>query len=308
MAESALINGLVPQHPTHRLAGRIALIFGAGQTPGRTVGNGKATALLFAREGATVVAVDRDPMAAKDTVDDVTAIGGAAIAVTADICIEEQVQAAVAECVSRFGRIDILHNNVGISVAGHDAAVTDITIESFDTLFAVNLRGMVLTAKHVLPVMRRQGSGSIINISSAAAYTNYPYVGYKTSKAAVVALTEHLAIRNAAYGIRANVICPGQLNTPMAIENRIKKWGITYEDLVAMRDADVPLRHKMGTAWDVANAALFLASDEANFVTGITLPVDGGQSVQVGRPQSAAEKKEEQEIAAAALVGAPSAL
>jgi NAD(P)-dependent dehydrogenase (short-subunit alcohol dehydrogenase family) len=148
--------------------------------------------------------------------------------------------------------------------------------------------------------MRKQGSGSIINISSAAAFNNYPYVGYKTSKAAVVALTQHVAIRNAAYGVRANVILPGLMNTPTAVERRMNKFDLSYEEVVAQRDKEVPLRHKMGTAWDVAYAAAFLASDEANFITGVTLPVDGGQSVQIGRMPSPAEEAEEMAAAEAA--------
>jgi NAD(P)-dependent dehydrogenase (short-subunit alcohol dehydrogenase family) len=288
----------VPPAPVRRLAGRVAIIFGAGQTPGRTVGNGKATALIFAREGAKVVAVDRDLAAAQDTVDAITALGEEGMAVAADVLEEDQVQAAVQACLDTHGRIDILHNNVGVSIAAGDAPVTEISVEAFDLVYQINLRGMVLAAKHVLPTMRRQGSGVIINISSAAAFNNAPYVGYKTSKAAVVALTTHLALRNAAYGIRANVILPGQIETPMGVENRARKSGLTYEETVAMRNQSVLLGQQMGTAWDVANAALFLVSDEAKYITGISLPVDGGQSAQAGRPPSAAEMQEAQEEAA----------
>lgn len=287
----------VPPTNTQRLAGRVAIIFGAGQMPGRTVGNGKATGLLFAREGATVFAVDRDLAAAEDTRDTIRRLGGESTAFAADVTNEDQVRSAVEACEAAHGRIDILHNNVGISMAAGDAPITEITVESFDMVFAVNLRGMVLACKYVLPIMRRQGSGSIINISSAAAFNNYPYVGYKTSKAAVVALTQHLALRNAAYNIRANAILPGQIETPMAIENRAKKSGMSYEEVVAMRDRDVLLGQRMGTAWDIANAALFLASDDAAFITGVALPVDGGQSAQIGRPQSEAEAREEREAA-----------
>ena len=283
-----------------RLEGKVALIFGGGQSAGRTIGNGKAVALLFAREGARVFVVDVNKEAADETVADIRAEGGTAEAFQGDITDEASVIAAVRGCYRLWGRIDILHNNVGISIAGGDAPITAITIESFDRIIAVNLRGMVLTIKHVLPIMRRQGSGSIINISSAAAFNNYPYVGYKTSKAAVVALTQHVAIRNAAYGVRANVILPGLMNTPTAVERRMKKFGLSYEDVVAQRDKEVPLRHKMGTAWDVAYAALFLASEESNFITGISLPVDGGQSVQIGRMPSPSEAAEELAAAEAA--------
>jgi NAD(P)-dependent dehydrogenase (short-subunit alcohol dehydrogenase family) len=283
-----------------RLENKVALIFGGGQLKGRTVGNGKAVALLYAREGAKVFVADINKEAADETVADIRAEGGSAEALQADITSEADVTGAVRACYRLWGRIDILHNNVGISIAGGDAPITAITVESFDTIISVNLRGMVLAIKHVLPIMRKQGSGSIINISSAAAFSNYPYVGYKTSKAAVVALTKHVAIRNATYGVRANVILPGLLETPTAVERRVAKFGLKYEDVVAQRDKEVPLRHKMGTAWDVAYASLFLASEESNFITGIEMPVDGGQSVQIGRMPSPAEAAEELAAAEAA--------
>jgi NAD(P)-dependent dehydrogenase (short-subunit alcohol dehydrogenase family) len=283
-----------------RLENKVALIFGGGQLKGRTVGNGKAVALLYAREDAKVFVADINQEAADETVAEIRAEGGTAEALQADITSEDDVIGAVRACYRLWGRIDILHNNVGISIAGGDAPITAITVESFDTIISVNLRGMVLAIKHVLPIMRKQGSGSIINISSAAAFSNYPYVGYKTSKAAVVALTKHVAIRNATYGVRANVILPGLLETPTAVERRVAKFNLDYDEVVAQRDKEVPLRHKMGTAWDVAYASVFLASDESNFITGIEMPVDGGQSVQIGRMPSPAEAAEELVAAEAA--------
>jgi NAD(P)-dependent dehydrogenase (short-subunit alcohol dehydrogenase family) len=136
-----------------------------------------------------------------------------------------------------------------------------------------------MAVKHVLPVMRAQGSGVILTISSLAAYEDYPYVAYKATKAAMIAFTQQVAIQNAAYGIRANCILPGLMDTPMAVVARVKASGKSRAEVAAMRDAKVPLRHKMGTPWDVANAALFLASDEANFITGVALPVDGGTRI-----------------------------
>ncbi|WP_329133770.1 SDR family oxidoreductase [Streptomyces sp. NBC_01476] len=283
-----------------RLEGKVAIIFGAGQLEGRTVGNGKAVALMFAREGAKVFCVDINKAGAQETVAAIRAEGGTAEAFEADVTDEDTVVAAVRTAYELWGSIDILHNNVGVSIAAGDATITDITIESFDRVMAINLRGMVLTIKHVLPIMRKQGSGSIINISSAAAFNNYPYVGYKTSKAAVVALSNHVAIRNAEYGVRCNVILPGLLNTPTAVENRVKKFGLSFEEVVAQRDKEVPLRRKMGTAWDIAYAATFLASEEASFITGVSLPVDGGQSQQIGRQPSPAEVAEEKKAAEAA--------
>lgn len=255
---------------------------GAGQTPGATIGNGRATAILFAREGARVLAVDRDLDAARETVDMISREGGVAAAFQADVVDEAAIEAAVSECVDRWRRIDVLHNNVGVSLAGGDAPVTEITTESFDRVVAINLRGMVLAAKHVLPVMRNQQAGAIVNISSVAARAAYPLVAYKTTKAAVIALTEQLAIQNARYGIRANVILPGLMNTPMAIEPRVAATGKSREEVIGERDARVPLGGKMGSGWDVARAALFLASDEARFITGAALPVDGGTSLRVG--------------------------
>jgi NAD(P)-dependent dehydrogenase (short-subunit alcohol dehydrogenase family) len=182
----------------------------------------------------------------------------------------------------RWGRIDILHNNVGVSISGGDAELLDITEEAFDRCTAINLKSTILACKAVIPIMRQQKSGAIVNISSMAVITTYPYVAYKTTKAAMVAFTEQLAYQNAKYGIRANVILPGLMNTPMAVDTRAREFKKSRAQVEAERDAQVPLRSKMGTGWDVANAALFLASDEANFITGVTLPVDGGASVRRG--------------------------
>jgi NAD(P)-dependent dehydrogenase (short-subunit alcohol dehydrogenase family) len=261
-----------------RVKDKVAVVFGGGQTPGETIGNGRATAVLLAREGAKVVVVDRRMEAAQDTVDAIKAEGGEAIAVAADVRDEAEVKAAIEACVSAYGRLDILHNNVGASLALGDATATDLTVEAFDQIVAVNLRGMWLACKYALPQMREQGSGSIVNISSMAVRSAYPYIGYKTTKAGVISLTENLAGANARYGIRANVILPGLMNTPMAIEPRVAA-GVPREQVVAERDRRVPLGGKMGSGWDIAYAALFLHSDEARFITGVSLPVDGGTSV-----------------------------
>lgn len=265
-----------------RLEGKVAIVVGAGQTPGATLGNGRATALLFAREGARVLAVDRDLASAEETVKLIRDAGGESAAWRADVVDEASLEAAIGGCVERWGRIDVLHNNVGISVAGGDAAVTEITSEAFDRIMAVNLRGTVMACKHALPVMREQKSGAIVNISSLAAVENYPWVAYKASKSAMVAFTKQLAIQNAEYGVRANVILPGLMDTPMAVDTRASAYNRPREEIAAERDARVPLRHRMGSAWDVAHAALFLASDEAGFITGAALPVDGGAGCRIG--------------------------
>jgi len=265
-----------------RLKGKVAVVIGAGQSPGTGMGNGRATAMLFAREGAKVLAVDRDPVSAAETVKLICGEGGTAEAFEADVTREDQLKQRIADCVARWGRLDVLHNNVGISVAGGDASPTEITEAAFDRIMTVNLRGVVIACKHALPVMREQKSGAIVNISSMAAIDNYPWVTYKASKAAMIAYTRQLAILNAPYGIRANVILPGLMDTPMAVDTRARAFGRTREDVAAERDAKVPLRQKQGTAWDIAYAALYLASDEAGFVTGAVLPVDGGASCKVG--------------------------
>lgn len=265
-----------------KLEGRVALVFGAGQTPGRTVGNGRATAVLFAREGAKVVAADRSADAVQETVDEIVAAGGQAIGVTADVTSEPDIIAAVRACQSEYGRIDILHNNVGVSLSGGDAPITEIDADDFSRLVDINLRGMVLACKHVLPIMREQQSGVIVSVSSIAALLDYPYIAYRTTKAGVNTMTEAVAIQNAEYGIRANSIMPGLMDTPMAIENRVGRDGMTREDVIESRASRVPLGRRMGSSSDVAKAALFLASDDAGFITGVNLAVDGGQALVRG--------------------------
>ena len=265
-----------------RLDGQAAIVVGGGQTPGQTIGNGRATAITYARAGARVLVADRDLDAAAATVAEITAEGGEAFPFRADVTDEADIAAMIADACDRWGRLDILHNNVGISVAGGDAEISKIEGEAFDRIMAINLKSMVLAIKHALPVMRDQQSGNIINISSTAAHEEYPWVTYKASKAAAKAMTEQVALQNAPHGIRVNCIQPGLMNTPMAVDARMDAWNMTRDEVVAMRDAKVPLGGKMGTAWDVANAALFLVSDEARFITGVTLMVDGGAHCRIG--------------------------
>ena len=265
-----------------RLKDKVAIVVGAGQSPGEGMGNGRATALVFAREGARVLCADVNAASAVETVAMVRAQGGVAEAFEVDVTREAGVRAMIDAALTHWGRLDILHNNVGVSLSGGDAELADITEAAFDRCTAINLKSCTFAARHALPAMRRQGSGVIINISSMAVITTYPYVAYKATKAAMVAFTEQLAYQNAQYGIRANVILPGLMNTPMAVDTRAREFGKSRAEIEAERDSKVPLRRKMGTGWDVAHAALFLASDEANFITGVTLPVDGGASVRRG--------------------------
>jgi NAD(P)-dependent dehydrogenase (short-subunit alcohol dehydrogenase family) len=262
-----------------RLKDKVAIVVGAGQSPGEGVGNGRATALTFAREGAKVLCVDYNLGSAEETVDMIKKNQGTAAAIKADVTKESDIKGFVADAMKRWGRIDILHNNVGVSIAGGDAELLNLTEEAFDRCVAINLKSCILACKHVIPIMREQKSGAIVNISSNAVISTYPYVAYKATKAAMVSFTEQLAYQNAEYGIRANVILPGLMNTPMAVDTRAREFKKPRAQVEAERDAKVPLRRKMGTGWDVANAALFLASDEASFVTGVTLPVDGGAGV-----------------------------
>ncbi len=262
-----------------RLDGKIAVIVGAGQTPGETIGNGRATSIRFAMEGAQVLLVDRNLVSAEETLGMVEERGGAGSSLEADVTIESQCEAITETCVDRYGRIDILHNNVGIGT--NDRGPTKITEATWDHIFDTNLKSIMFTCKHALPVMREQRSGSIINISSIAAICEMGLVSYKASKAALNAYTHTLATGGAQFGIRANVIMPGLMDTPMAIEGYVAA-GHDRAALIERRNASVPLGQQMGTAWDVANAALFLASDEAKFITGVCLPVDGGQSALIG--------------------------
>lgn len=270
------------QNKSQRLKDKVAIVIGGGQSIGETVGNGRATSITYAREGAKVLVVDNNLESAQETTQEIERIGGVGIAYRADVTIETEIKMMVEHAKKSFGKIDILHNNVGVSISGGDAEITEIQNDNFDQIMAINLKSMVFSCKYILPIMRKQKFGNIINISSTAVHEEYPWVTYKLSKAGVNALTEQLAIQNAKYGIRANCIEPGLMNTPMAIDARVEAWNESREEIIAARDAKVPLKGKMGTAWDVANAALFLASDEAQFITGVTLMVDGGVHCRVG--------------------------
>ena len=263
-----------------RLKGKTAIIVGAGQTPGTTIGNGRAMAMLFAREGADVLCVDREGARAAETVALIVKDGGKAASLEANTVKPGAADAIVAAAQARFGQIDILVNNVGIG--GGDAPAHKIDETAFDRILNVNLKGTLLVTKAVLPVMRQQGKGAIVNISSLASIAGGIQIAYEVSKAAVNRLTTSVAQSNARYGIRCNAVLPGLMDTPMAVAGIAQASGREQEAVRQERNARVPLGGKMGTAWDTAYAALFLASDEAQFITGILLPVDGGMSVRIG--------------------------
>lgn len=260
-----------------RMKNKVVLVFGAGSV-GPGFGNGKAAAVAYAREGGSVVCVDVNLEAAKNTVEVIETERGTALALAADVTKSSDIATVVEQTMERFGRIDVLHNNVGINVAGGAAEATE---ESWRRVMDVNLTSAFLTCRAVLPIMERQGNGAIINISSLASirWTGYPYVSYYASKAALNHFTRAIAIEYAAKGIRANAILPGVMDTPH-IQKQISGYYGSAEEMKARRDALSPMK-RQGDGWDIAWASVFLASDEAKYITGIELPVDGGLHVTV---------------------------
>lgn len=258
-----------------RLEGRVALVFGAGSS-GPGLGNGKAAAIAYAREGAAVVCIDLSEESATETTSLVTAEGGTAVADVADVTRAADVEAVVNRALARFDRIDVLHNNVGIGARGGPVELSE---EAWHRVVDTNLTSVFLTTKYVLPIMERQGRGVVTNISSVASirYGGYPMIGYAATKAAVNQFTVCLALQYARQGIRANAILPGFINTPMIVPSMSALSGGNVEAALAFRDRICPTG-KMGDAWDVAYAAVYLASDEAKYVTGACLVVDGGLS------------------------------
>jgi len=247
-----------------RLEGKVAIVTGAGSR-GPGIGNGKAAAVLFAREGAKVLLVDRFPERVNETLQMINDEGGEASVITGDVTGAEDCRAIVAAAVERYGKLDILHNNVGIDSTG---SVVDIDVEEWDRVMDINLKSMMLTSKFAIPQMIAGGGGSITNISSVAALRPRNMDAYSTSKGGVIALTRAMASSHAEDHIRVNCIVPGMVYTPMVAEildeeGRQKRWQST------------PLQTE-GTGWDIGWAAVFLNSDEARWITGIVLPVEAG--------------------------------
>ncbi len=257
-----------------RLEDRVAIVTGAGST-GDGWGNGKAIAVLFAREGAKVFAVDIRAEAAHATTDIISREGGEAVSFVADVSKSNQVEALIEQCRMRYGRVDILVNNVGVLAAGGPEEISE---EIWNRHIDINVKGVFLTCKYALPIMVGQGKGVIVNISSIASirYTGYPSVAYNTSKGALNQLTQNIAVQYAPKGVRANCVLPGLMDTPMIREPLKNAYGSGgVEEMIRLRNAQIPMG-KMGDCWDVAYASLFLASDEAKYITGAFLVVDGG--------------------------------
>jgi NAD(P)-dependent dehydrogenase (short-subunit alcohol dehydrogenase family) len=251
-----------------RLAGKVAIVTGAGSRA-EGIGNGRAAAILFAREGAKVLLVDEQREAAAATEAMITAEGGEAAVFVADVTRGDECRALVDDALRRWGRLDILDNNVGIGGRG---SVVEMDEAQWEQIMKVNVTSMMLTSKHAIPAMIRSGGGAIVNISSISALRPRGLTAYSTSKGAVIALTRAMAIDHAAHGIRVNCIAPGPVYTPMVYA------GGMSDDLRQRRRQASPLGIE-GTGWDIGYAALFLASDEARYITGVVLPVDGGVTV-----------------------------
>ena len=261
-----------------RVKDKVAIVTGAGSV-GPGWGNGKAAAVVYAREGAKVLAVDLHLPAAEETCEIIRQEGGTCVALQANVTRSDEVSAMADACIREFGRIDILHNNVGVPIVG---GVEEIDESEWDQQFAVNVKSMYLTCRACLPQMVKQESGAIVNISSIVSIRaiGYPCVSYAASKGAVNQLTQQIAIQYAARGVRANSLLPGLMHTPQIEHYLTAAYDSDRDEMIRKRNELIPMR-RMGTAWDVAHAALFLASDEAKYITGAELVVDGGITCSV---------------------------
>lgn len=263
-----------------RLKDKTALVIGAG-TVGGGWGNGKACAVQFAREGARVACFDLDRELAEETAEIIRGEGGTALAVSGDASKSDDVKAAVEAATSAWGRLDVLHNNVGIVVNG---GVVELPEETWDRVVAVNLKSCYLAMKHAIPAMLAGGGGAIVNVSSISSlcYLGTPYVSYYTTKAAMNHMTRVTAAEYAGRQVRVNAILPGLMDTPMARQSALRNHGVSeagLDEAWQKRVARIPMGW-MGDAWDVAKAAVFLASEESRFITGVCLTVDGGLTLR----------------------------
>lgn len=261
-----------------RLTGKRVVVIGGGQTPGQSVGIGRAAALVFAREGATILLVDRDEVSVTETRRMILDAGGTASVHLADITREDECRGIAAAAVRALGGVDVLYNSVGILGPGTPAELSE---ELWDRVMDVNLKAMWLVDKHILPIMQKQRAGSVIHISSIAAERDGGLAGglataYAISKAGVNRLTVAVASASAGFNVRANAIEPGLVDTPMAIDATLESRGVSRENVIAERQSTVPMSF-LGTAFDIAYAALFFASDESRYVSGQVIAVDGAR-------------------------------
>lgn len=270
-----MTDGRGPSTRPGRLAGKRAVVVGAGQTPGVGIGVGRATAILFAREGADLMLVDRNEQSVGETRAMIEAEGGNARVHLADVQREADCRGLAAACESSLGGIDVLFDSVARQGVGRP---DETSADLWDAVMDLNLKSMWLVVKHAIPVMRRQRSGSIVLVSSSGAMRGHAAMSYNISKAGVNRLVLALASAYAEFDIRANAIMPGLMDTPHAIDATLAERGMSRDQLIAERQAGVPMSY-VGTAWDVAYAALYLASDEARYVSGQCLAVDGARSV-----------------------------
>lgn len=264
------------------LANKVAVVTGAGSV-GPGWGNGKATAVLLARQGAKVFAIDVNEAAAKETCDLIEEEGGECVAHRCDMTIAFEVEAAIRSCTERYGCIDILINNVGGSAAGDPVSMSE---EVWDAQVNLNLKTAFLGCKYVLPLMERQQSGAIVNISSIAGLRQHVAgrvnIAYSATKAGLIAFSQSTAMRYVKKGIRCNTVVIGVMHTPLVEQRLVRQLGADdAATLIAQRHAQVPIGH-MGDAWDAAHAVLFLVSDEARYITGTEIIVDGG--ISAARP------------------------
>ncbi len=261
-----------------RVDGKVAIVTGAGSV-GEGIGNGKAAAIVFAREGARVMLVDLNLDAAEVTKSAIEGEGGECFTFQADVSNSGDCKKIADACVDKYGRIDILHNNVGIEIAG---GLEETTEEGWDKTLRVNLKSVFLMCKHVMPYMVAQGSGSIVSISSINAIRTLPALSlaYGVSKAGIISLTREIAVEYAPKGIRVNAILPGMMATPFVTASLTEAYGGDVGDMMDQRDAFCPTG-KQGEGWDVAQLALFLASDDAKYITGAAVVVDGAQTCKM---------------------------
>lgn len=262
-----------------RLEDKVVVVAGAGQSVGDGIGNGRAAALQFAREGAKLLISNRSRESLEETRRLIREEGHDAECVIADVTVEDDCESLAKTALDHFGRIDVLHNNVG--GGSPDGNTVAIDYDTWRSTFDLNIGGAMLLSKHVLPTMREQDQGVITHVSSIAAVASLPLIGYKSSKAALHEFTRWLAFENAPHNIRCNVLMLGFIDTPLAIEAYHNMTGKPRDEIREERNAAVPMG-RMGTPWEVASAAVFLASDECPFLSGAVLPIDGAMHTRQG--------------------------